>query len=142
VQYGQATKPGTNTIDFSDINLLDAPANKGGLTGDDLAAHETLEAYYTSQGESLVDAHFHASRFPGAEGMAGPVNFFDISNTATGNLVGFTRVDNIINRSGIYESTTNMYVTPIPKATIKRTSFEDRLNRPSNITGVTAKTKP
>jgi RHS repeat-associated protein len=57
---------GRNTLDMSEIKLLDAPENKGGLTAADAVAHETLEAYANASGKSPGDAHAYATRNFGA----------------------------------------------------------------------------
>jgi RHS repeat-associated protein len=62
---------GRNTLDMSEMKLLDAPENKdhGGLTSGDAIAHEILEAYGTASGMSYDDAHAYAGRNFGAFGM-------------------------------------------------------------------------
>jgi RHS repeat-associated protein len=64
-QASGAGPAGRNTLDLNEIALLDAPENAGGLTGADVVAHETLEAYASSQGQSFNDAHDYASKYFG-----------------------------------------------------------------------------
>jgi RHS repeat-associated protein len=69
VLFGQATSKGLNTLDFSDLALLDAPENKGGNTASNIVLHETLEAHYTAAGFPLFVPTFPNG--PTAHGFAG-----------------------------------------------------------------------
>jgi RHS repeat-associated protein len=44
---------GRNTLDMTEMKLLDSPSNKGGLPSGDAVAHETLEAYASAQHKRL-----------------------------------------------------------------------------------------
>ena len=69
---------GRNTLDMSEIKLLDSPENKGkgGLSASDAVCHETLEAYKTAGGASPQEAHDYAGKyfgkFDGAENWGFP----------------------------------------------------------------------
>jgi RHS repeat-associated protein len=58
-------KPGRNTLDMSEMKLLDAPENKGGMSSGNAVAHETLEAYATAQRQSWPTAHAYATKYFG-----------------------------------------------------------------------------
>lgn len=53
---------GWNTLDMTEMRMLDAPANKGELTMGNALAHETLEAYGSAKGMIPDDAHAYATQ--------------------------------------------------------------------------------
>jgi RHS repeat-associated protein len=74
---------GRNTLDMSEIKLLDSPENKGGISAGDAVAHETLEAYVNAQGKSPDAAHDFAGQhfgsieqIPSSQGLTGHPDFF------------------------------------------------------------------
>ncbi len=121
VFFGAFGGNGKQTIDFSDMEKLDAPSNNGGPSASQLVAHETLEGYYASQvggGEAMFDAsHAFANHYFG--GLVPP-------NTVGGRF-GYKRdLTNAVGEWSDYKvhgskttvRITMMYETPIPTKSI------------------------
>jgi hypothetical protein len=74
---------------MSEMKLLDAPENKGGLSAGNAVAHETLEAYASAQGMKFGDAHDYAAKYFGEIQFAGsevnkrPINSAQDTSRAT-----------------------------------------------------------
>ncbi len=102
----------TNVLDFSDIALLDASENEGGLSGADVVGHETVEAWLTARGLSTKDAHdFQQNPFGG---LILPERYKDNYNDK-GLVVGKTGNFGIAGREGVFARITVEFLTPIPR---------------------------
>lgn len=103
---------GKNTLDFGDIDLLDAPKNAGGLTAEQVVAHETLEAYSSSKGKGFNDAHKYANKFFGGLNDASSSSFiYDANRT---NAIGVSAVYPVHGKPGVNAQVTYQFVTPVP----------------------------
>ena len=116
VFFGSFDGKGKNTIDFGDVDLLDAPENAGEFSAAQVIGHETLEAYHSAINQTTVstDSHNFANQFfGGLEGGTTVPNstVFDKGNK---NLLGY-KVDFPINgRKGVNARVTFEFQTPIP----------------------------
>jgi RHS repeat-associated protein len=137
VFFGRFDGGGHNTLDFSDINLLDAPANAGGITSTQVVAHETLEAYSSAKnpGSPVGPNHNFANQYAGGldqvAGSGQPV----WDNPATqANLVGATATFTVHGSNPVVrEEITLHFVTPIPQAAISTTPSG---SQPNNVVSV------
>jgi len=133
VIFGQATAPGLNTLDFSDIKLLDAPSNKGGNTGSRVVLHETLEAYYTSQPDYSTNAllaHNEVGKiFPGYDFVLNSIQYG--ATDANGNVSGFTFDAFEQNNLNAKSVLTFKFVTPVPRTALPTESSARLGNMPS-----------
>nr|MBA3243096.1 RHS repeat-associated core domain-containing protein [Acidobacteriota bacterium] len=91
---------GRNTLDMSEINLLDSPENKGGLSAGDAVAHETLEAYASAQGQSFPEAHEYAGKHFGKFDGAGKWDFPGTPEPFTGKYNSGTLDFNVVKANG------------------------------------------
>lgn len=121
VFFGRFDGKGKNTIDFGDVDLLDAPANAGGLSSSQVVGHETLEAYKSAQLNATdpVESHGFANQFFGgleAPTMVKGSDFYDKTNT---NLLGYSADFPIYGKSGVNARVTFQFTSPIPVAAIQ-----------------------
>lgn len=90
--------------------LLDQAKNEGGLSSAQLVAHEVLEGYYESKGQSFMDAHTKTNQFFGGL-IAGAYTSITVQNGILA--IGVHR-DYTVVGSGAVEDFTIRYTTPIP----------------------------
>jgi RHS repeat-associated protein len=113
VDFGRFDGGGKNTLDFADTDLLDASKNAGGLTSAQVIGHETLEAYASSKGKNLKDAHGFANKFFG--GLELPiVSTLQIYSNRTGGITGASAEFPVHGRNNVREKITRQFLTPIP----------------------------
>jgi RHS repeat-associated protein len=117
VFFGAFRGGGKNTLDMSDMKLLDAPKNVGGFSSEQAVGHETLEAYKSAQGKGYNDSHNYANKYFGgldpATGNGTPI--FDAKNA---NLIGVAADFPVIGKPGVNARVTMHFVTPIPVQSI------------------------
>ncbi len=115
VDFGRFDGNGKNTIDFTDVSLLDAPANAGGLTGAQVVGHETLEAYEAARtgANKPNKPHDYANQYFG--GLEQPIES-TISPYGVPNVEvrGVTFELPIHRGNGVNLEMTREFVTPIP----------------------------
>jgi uncharacterized protein RhaS with RHS repeats len=111
VFFGRSDAPhsGVHTIAFDQAALLDASKNSGGMTSADLVAHETLEGYSESQGNSLSDAHKYANRFFGGLDPTAAGSALVQGGMVTGIIGNF-----VVHGTQIIERITMHMVSPVP----------------------------
>jgi len=98
------------------MDLLDAPKNAGGVTSAQGIGHETLEAYASSKGKDLNEAHKLANKYFGGFEQA-------LGNTiqpyfGPAGMMGVTMELPVHGRPDIREQITRQFVTPIPRNTL------------------------
>lgn len=119
VDFGRFDGGGKQTIDLADIARLDGPNNKGGLSGNDVIAHETYEPYVgLTRNCGYNEAHMNTvSSFP-AFGLANR-SLANLVDPKT-NLVMFQIRHAAINGGPLNNTSTDIYyklVTPVPPST-------------------------
>lgn len=113
VFFGAFRGGGKNTLDMSDMKLLDAPKNAGGFSSEQAVGHETLEAYKSAQGDGYTDSHNYANKYFG--GLAPPTgNGTPIFDAKNANLIGVTADFPVVGKPGVNARVTMHFVTPIP----------------------------
>ena len=125
VFFGEYGAGGNQRLDFADLNQLDAPQNAGGITASQVVAHETLEAYASSQGSNFGDAHSYANQYYG--GLDPIPNSGRLQTDANGRATGGTAEFTVRGSPGVTERVTLQYVTPMPVSS---------LPQPANVVNV------
>ena len=123
VDFGRFDGGGQNTIDLADLDLLDRPANAGGLSSAQVVGHETLEAYAAAKSGATdpADPHRYANGYFGGlgaidrstvqfAGYPGPVN----------QILRVSFEMPIHNGGGVRTRVTREFLTPIPENAIPR----------------------
>jgi RHS repeat-associated protein len=119
VFFGAFEGNGKQKLDFADIRLLDAPENRGGYTGEEAIAHETLEAYIGAKNKlgpgSIAYAHGYANSFPGSGGLDPVENTTYAGRTdAKGNLITATTLFMVAKDPSRFIRVTLQFSTPQP----------------------------
>jgi hypothetical protein len=120
--FGRSDAPhtGTHTIAMGQMKLLDAPTNAGGVTSAQAVAHETIEGYYESLGESTEQAHTDTNNLCGGC-VAGIDKILRARSIGPGDTVTDSVLDVAVGGSSVRERIIFHLVTQIPEATFSKT---------------------
>jgi RHS repeat-associated protein len=120
VFFGSFNGQGYNTVDMSDLAVLDNSSDNGGFTSAQVVGHETLEAYHSAVNQTTLanmgNSHFYANQFfPGLTPAANPNVVLTINN---GNITHIQSNFSVQDKTSNATSTTlrieRQFVTPIP----------------------------
>ena len=110
VDFGRYDGNGKNTIDLSDLSVVDKAGNIG-FTSADVVGHETLEAYKSSTGKSQSESHGFANNFfPGLDRTTSTTYLHD------GNLIRASSNELPIHNSKLTVKVIKALVTPFNTA--------------------------
>jgi hypothetical protein len=136
VFFGSFDGNGKNTIDFGDVDTLDAPKNNGGFSAGQVVGHETLEAYASSKGDAYADAHDYANDYFGGLKEIPNTGAAYAGNAKTPNDVTHLSGEfSVIGSKGVKAKVFFELTTPIPIGSVQQ-HLKSGTKTPSHVVAV------
>jgi hypothetical protein len=122
VDFGRFDGKGKNTVDAADLDLLDAAKNSGGLSSEQVVAHETVEAYRAAMtgATDATDPHNYANGLFGGLDAPDPSTLHTFGDPAGTSISSISFEQPVHGAKGVREKITKEFVSPIPTSAIPK----------------------